>query len=231
MISKNIGKAVGVGLLLCTSTNILADADIAVQNTTNPLEATANVDLCVVVPQILIFGVGQNADVVAKLQWTHNNSGNGGLLGTNNASYTGAALPPFTAPAPLTPLANVTITNDGGNGNATTNTAELPVFLFSNSGENVTITSTISGGVTGGGTVDALDHDTTAGLTIPIANFTSGSSTVIPQPALLNNSTAVTAHTNGIVNATDTWSYSYTNPAVPAAGTYEARVTYVASTP
>jgi len=230
MISKNLGKAVGVGLLLCSSTNLFADADIAVQTTDDPLEATANVDLCVVVPQILIFGVGENADTVAKLQWTHTNAAAGGILGNDNETYTGA-LTPFTAPAPLNAVANVAITNDGGNGTATANVAELPVFLFSNSGENVTITSTISGGATGGGTVDALDHDTTAGLTIPIANFSSGSSTIIPQPALTNNSSAVTVHTDGIVNATDTWSYTYTNPAVPAAGTYEARVTYVASTP
>lgn len=229
MISKNLGKVAGIGLLLC-STQTFADADISVQTTANPLEATTNVDLCVVVPQILIFGVGENADLVAKLTWTHTNAAAGGILGNDNETYNGA-LTPFTAPAPLNATANATITNDGGNGIATANVAELPVFLFSNSGEDVTITSTISGGVTGGGTVDALDHDTTAGLTIPISNFTSGASTIIPQPALTNNSTAVTAHTAGIVNASDTWSYTYANAAVPAAGRYEARVTYVASTP
>ncbi len=228
MISKTFGKAVGIGLLVCNSSGAFADADIAVQPAGTALEATANVDLCVVVPQILIFGVGASADAVAKLQWTIDNAA-GAAVG-NNASYAGAAAP-FTAPAPFNTTATAAVTANGGTGaSATGNQADLPVFLFSNSGSDVTITTSVAGGATGGGTVDALDHQT-AGNTIPISSFTGGDGGIITQPTLSNTSSAATAHTAGIVNLADTWTYSYTPATIPPSGTYEARVTYVASTP
>jgi len=229
--SRNLTKA---GVLACSiaalsAPNVFADADIAVQPSGTALEATTNVDLCVVVPRVLIFGVGDVADDVAKLRWTIDNAA--GVAVGNNQSYSGTP-GTFTPPAPFNTAAVAEVVSGGGAGSgATANVAELPVFLFSNSGADVEITTTVSGGATGGGTVDALDHDTVAATTIPIASFTAGDGGVIAQPALANNQVATTAHTAGIVNLADTWTYEYTPATIPTAGTYEARVTYVAATP
>lgn len=232
MTPRNLTKA---GILACTisalgaTTQVFADADIAVQPTGTALEATTNVDLCVVVPRVLIFGVGAVADDVAKLRWTLDNAA--GVLVGNNQSYAGAP-GAFTAPAPLATGAVAEVVSGGPDVNTTDNIAELPVFLFSNSGADVEITTTVNGGPAGAGTVDALDHDTLGSTTIPITLFTAGDGGVISQPTLANNQVATTAHTAGIVNLADIWTYEY-NPAAtpPAGGTYEARVTYVAATP
>ncbi len=229
MISKRIGTIFSAGVLSAIASGALADADIAVQPSGTALQASANVDLCVVVPQILVFGVGASGDDVAKLRWTIDNAA--GVAVGNNQSYAGAAAP-FTAPAPFSTTAAAEVVSNGGTGaSATGNQADLPVFLFSNSGSDVTITTSVSGGATGGGTVDALDHQTVAGASIPISAFTGGDGGVISQPTLSDTSSAATAHSGGIVNLADTWTYSYTPASIPAAGTYEARVTYVASTP
>jgi len=214
--SRNLTKA---GVLACSiaalsAPNVFADADIAVQPSGTALEATTNVDLCVVVPRVLIFGVGDVADDVAKLRWTIDNAA--GVAVGNNQSYSGTP-GTFTPPAPFNTAAVAEVVSGGGAGSgATANVAELPVFLFSNSGADVEITTTVSGGATGGGT---------------IASFTAGDGGVIAQPALANNQVATTAHTAGIVNLADTWTYEYTPATIPTAGTYEARVTYVAATP
>ena len=229
MISSRTVRYLGGALLCAGAVNSLADADIAVQPSGTALEATANVDLCVVVPQILVFGVGAGTDDVAKLRWTIDNAAGVGL--GNNQSYSGVAAP-FTAPAPFSAAATAeVVANGGASSSEAGNQADLPVFLFSNSGADVTITTSVSGGVTGGGTVDALDHQSLAGRTIPISSFTAGDGGSIAHPALANASSAATAHTDGIVNLADTWTYSYTPASIPTSGTYEARVTYVASTP
>jgi len=229
MIKNKFAKTAGVCLLSLSAGTAFGDADIAVQPSGTPLEATANVDLSVVVPQLLIFGVGAVGTSIAQLQWTVDNAASAAI--GNNQDYSGAAAP-FTSPAPFSTTATAAVVANGGAGSsATGNQADLPVFLFSNSGSDVTITTAVSGGATGGGTVDALDHQTLPATTIPISSFTGGDLGVISHPALSTTSSAITAHTGGIVNLADTWTYSYTPASVPAAGTYEARVSYVASTP
>jgi hypothetical protein len=236
MIMKNskLAKLAGAGALSLSaavaslSAGVAwADADISVQ-TSGASEATANVDISVVVPQVLIFGVGAVGDDIAQLQWTVDNAAGVGV--GDNQSYSGAPAP-FTSPAPLSNTATAAVVANGGTGaSAAGNQADLPVFLFSNSGSDVTITTYVEGGATGGGTTDALDHQTTA-ATIPISDFTGGDGGVINQPTLSNTSSDTTAHTGGIVNLADTWTYSYTPSTAPSAGTYEARITYVAATP
>ena len=228
-VIKKTVKYLGGAFLCAASVNSTADADIAVQPVGTALEATANVDLCVVVPQILVFGIGAGTDDVAKLRWTIDNAA--GVVAGNNQSYSGAAAP-FTAPAPFSVAATAEVVSNGGTASsAAGNQADLPVFLFSNSGADVTITTSVSGGVTGGGTLNALDHQSIAGTTIPITSFTSGNAGSIVHPPLSNASSADTVHSDGIINLADTWTYSYTPASIPTAGTYEARVTYVASTP
>ena len=228
MKMKNLAKVAGAGMLLAGSGLAVADADIGVQSTGTALQATANVDLCVEVPQLLIFGVGATGDNVAKLKWTMDNAA--GVGTGNNQTYSGA-VGPFTSPAPMATSATASVESNGGTGaSAATNQATLPVFLFSNSGSDVTITTSVSGGATGGGTADALDHQTTA-ATIPISDFTAGDGGTISQPTLSSTSTSTVTAGGAIVNLADSWTYSYSPTVVPTAGTYEARVTYVAATP
>lgn len=207
------------------SNNVLADADIAVQPAGTATEATTNVDICVIVPEILIFGVGENSDVISKVLWTFN-SADGTAVG-NNQTYAGGAAP-FTDPAPLgaTPVASVTTGAAGSS--VVGRTATLPVYLFSNNGTDVSITSAVSGG-TGAGTANALDHSTLTN-TIPITEFafTEAGDITHPGPGSTED-TAVDA--NGIVNVADTWTYEYEPTSIPAAGTYEARITYTAAQP
>jgi hypothetical protein len=61
-------------------------------------------------------------------------------------------------------------------------------------------------------------------------------SVTIPHPATLANGagnavTVLAAGANGVVNTNGSWTYTYLNATVPAAGTYTAQVTYVAATP
>lgn len=227
-LMKKISIAIATAGLACNAGLVVADADISVQAAGTAGSATANVDIRVVVPDILIFGVGASGNNVAKLQWTLNNTA--GAATGNNQTYTGASAP-FASPSPFTGAATASVVSDGGAGSsAAGNQANLPVFLFSNNGSDVTITTTVSGGATGGGTADALDHQTLSN-TIPISSFTSGDGGSISHPTLSTNATADTTHTSGIVNLADTWTYQYTPASIPLAGTYEARVSYVAAQP
>lgn len=225
---KKAAVAVVMGSFVASSQVAVADADIAVQPAGTAAQATTNVDICVVVPELLIFGVGAVGDSVAKLRWVIDNNASAPI--GNNQSYSGAAAP-FTQPAPFQTAATATVVSNGGTGaSAAGNQANLPVFLFSNNGSDVTITATVSGGATGGGTADALDHQTLAN-TIPISSFTSGDGGSISHPNLVSAATADTAHTSGVVNLADTWTYQYTPASIPVAGQYEARITYVAAQP
>ena len=227
--NSNVIRILSVGAFFLGANKALADADISVQLPGNAAAATANVDISVQVPEILTFGVGAVGNAIAQLQWTVNNAA-GAAVG-NNQTYSGAAAP-FTAPAPYTAATTAAVIANGGTGAAAAgNQASLPVFLYSNNGSDVTITTTVSGGSTGGGTADALDHQTLAN-TIPISDFTSGSvGGSISHPTLGSGQTADTTAVAGVVNVADTWTYSYTPTTTPAAGVYEARITYVASQP
>lgn len=212
---------------LASAPNVFADADISVQPVGIANEATANVDLVVVVPKILIFGVGAVGTPVAKLTWS--NTVSGVASGTDNATYSGT-IPSLTTAQQTslytTPV-NVVLSDGTGTGTAATNTATLPVYIFSNSGSDVTITETITGD---SGTVDALDDSGAGSGTIPISEFTFANGVgSITNPHATGS--GVTTHTSGIVNLAGTWTYQYVPASVPVAGTYEARITYVAATP
>lgn len=99
----------------------------------------------------------------------------------------------------------------------------VTVELQGNTG-SVTITETTTGTtglVNGANTISWAQIDTTAGGTIPA-------------PTLSNNSsnTSNVAAVNGVVDASDTWTFDYDNPAtIPAAGNYTGTVTYTAAIP
>jgi hypothetical protein len=118
-----------------------------------------------------------------------------------------------------------TITGSGNNWDGTAPTfpnggaaQTLGVRVFSNGGD-VTINQTdaTSGNLVG----------VTPANTIPLTDITvTGVS--ITAPTAGSPSTTVTA-TNGIVNATDTWSYNFSASTTYAAGTYSAQLTYTAT--
>ena len=228
-MKKVLGLAV-VTALAASSQLTLADADIGVQASGTAVSATTNVDLRVVIPEILIFGLGPVGTTVSQVTWTVNAAATAST--GNNQTYSGASAP-FTAPAPYNTAATAAIVNGGTGASAATNTATLPVFLFSNNGSDVTITASVSGGVGGGGTADELTHPTLSN-TIPISDFTAGQTGSILHPDISQGTgeTADTAETDGIVNLAGSWTYAYTpsTPLAPA-GTYSGRVTYVAAQP
>lgn len=81
----------------------------------------------------------------------------------------------------------------------------------------------------------------------PAAGLASGGNTInfnqigvagagITHPATLANGpanavTTLTAAANGVVNVTGSWTYSYLNATIPAAGTYTGQIVYAAATP
>lgn len=230
-MKRRIGYAfIAIFFSITQGSNLYADADISLQKPGGPAKsASANVDISVVVPHILIFGVGATGDNVAKIQWTLSNASGVGL--GDEQTYSGAGAP-FSGPTPFSAAATAAIISNGGTGaTAAANQANLPVFVFSNSGSDVTLTTKVSGGSTGGGTVDALDHQTTAGASIPLTSFSGTDGGAIAHPALISGSSSTVAHSSGIVNLSDTWTYSYNPATIPEAGVYEARISYVASTP
>lgn len=230
---KNVARLatlVAAATLTLTTSQAFADADIAVIDDGTATEATTNVDICVVVPEILIFGVGAVGNDIAKIRWDVVNGVGAGATG-NNQTYAGAAAP-FVAPLPFSTTAAATVVSGGGTSSTSGNQADLPVFLFSNNGSDVTITATVTAGVGGAGpATDVLTHGGGLANTIAISDFTSGNLGSILHPALTTGATADTAHTGGVVNLADTWTYQYTPTSIPAAGTYSARITYVAAQP
>jgi hypothetical protein len=96
-------------------------------------------------------------------------------------------------------------------------------------GGNVTLQAT-TGGPIGNGGAGQIDWTQIT---------TASSNPSLPAPVLVNGASAgvAVAATNGVVNQTATWTYSYLNSAVIEAGTYggvntnNSRVTYTASLP
>lgn len=227
-MKNSIKKIIAAAVLVATPGFVLADADISVQPFGGTTEATANVDICIVVPEILIFGVGETGDTISKIRWEIATAS--GATTGNNQTYAGAA-GAFTAPDPFSTAVTSTVPVGGGAAGTVSGgpTVTLPVFLFSNGGD-VTITATVGGGNIGGGAADVLES--AAGNTpIPIAEIVSGQAGNIIHPALATGTAATTVATDGVVNLDDEWTYTYTPVTIPAAGTYEARITYVATQP
>lgn len=193
---------------------LFADADISVQSPAAAMQATANVDLVVNVPDILTFGVGDVGAAVAELTWnTVGGVGNG-----NDQTYNATGAPASSE--------QVSISNGGVGSTAVTNVATLPVFLYSNKGTNVTIAAAVLGA---DGTSDALDH-TTLTDTIPMTDFALGQTGAnITHPT--SASSTVVSPVSGIVDLTDAWTYEYNHNASRVSGSYLARITYTATTP
>lgn len=234
ILGNTFGKlGLGISLGLMLNTQALADADIGIETDStaaNSPQATANVDFCIVVPEVLIFGIGEAGDDISKICWNCgvDGFGAGSTLNTGNNQSYDSTLPPFTDPAPFA-SADVASVENGAvdEGGAV---ASVPVYLFYNGGQDVTITVTTKG-KDGTGTQDQLDHQTTTD-TIAVTEITPAiKSGDIPIPAALTTGTSSTYTNAGVINAKGEWQYTYAPATIPVAGTYEARATYVASAP
>lgn len=87
---------------------------------------------------------------------------------------------------------------------------------------NTALTNPASGLDDGGGNFIAWDEiDTADGGTMTAPTLQNGGVATV----------TYTAAANGVVNLSDTWTYTYANTTVPGAGTYTGRATYTASLP
>lgn len=172
--------------------------------------ATANLDFQVVVPRILFLRVG---------------------TGTNFATNPAIDLITFNVPGASlgngTPVAATAASGDLGNGAVTAR-------VLGNGG-SVTLTSATLGALSNG-----------AGGSISFGQINTAVTTLagvpgaaMPHPTLVDTGTGSVplAATAGVVNRGATWTYSYANSSVVAAGSYggagvnNGRVTYTAANP
>jgi hypothetical protein len=163
--------------------------------------ASARLDLRVVIPRVLFLGVGSGA----------------ALPLANNASINALTFDYTTNPLDVgagpTALA-ASITNDGPSpaGNA------IPVRVFGNDGQ-ITITATNPVNLTSG--TDSIPFTeltvATSNGALPAPGFSGGTS----QPTMVGR----------VTNQTANWQYAYANTTTPAFGNYSGRVTYTATMP
>ncbi|MGH8031644.1 MAG: hypothetical protein ACREO8_04580 [Luteimonas sp.] len=174
-----------------------------------PLTANARLDFLVTVPNILFLRVGTGADFT-----------------TNPTINQIAFVVPATNVGDGTTIAATVGSGDLGNGAVTAK-------VLGNNG-NITFTSTTLGAL-GNGAGDSISYGQ---INTAVGALTS--TVPLPHPTLADGATTTVtlAPTTGrIVNRDARWTYSYTNTAVVAAGTYggvnvnNSRVTYTASMP
>ena len=100
----------------------------------------------------------------------------------------------------------------------------VDVVVRGNAGDmTITETNSTTNGLEDGGPGKAID----------LGEITTTGGGVVVAPILSNgssNTSAVTA-VGGIVNTSDTWTYTYDNTTIPLDGTYTSTVTYTASAP
>lgn len=197
-----------IAAAVLTAAPMMANAESHFVNGTG--NANARLDFQVTVPRFLFLRVG---------------------TGTNFSNNTSIDLISFSVPAATmgngTPVAASTGSGDLGNGAVTAR-------VLGNGGA-VTLTSATTGALSNGaGNTISYDQITTAATALPGAPGTA-----MPHPTLADTGTGSVAlpATAGVVNRGATWTYSYANAAIVAAGSYggvninNGRVTYTAATP
>lgn len=168
------------------------------------LSAHADLNLRVIVPEIIMLRVG--------------NFG-GGVANINTVTWdaTGTSVSDAVTSGPIPP-----------------NTTTLP---FVRSDDNGASDGTVSVQVFGNdGSVTLSSADTNVGYlvsgsdSIPLTDFSVATTGTISHPPF-NGTTVTVPATGRIVNASDTWTYTYTPSSTPPAGDYNTTVTYTASNP
>ena len=212
MHNKKQLKMVALAAVLICPATVFAEAGIS--TCVSPCDPTAisnNINLKVIVPEVLIFKVGDLGNTINTVTWTLSPSGFAPLQ--SDPDYSGSV--PFTA----TDFDAPGVTNDE------TNNADgvLNVYAFGNDGD-INITST----ATNGDTLDA-----TSGETIPLSDISvTGDSHPTNGTSGLNGGTDGTvAAIARVAELNTTWEYAYVPTTTPASGTYDTVITYTASMP
>ena len=169
------------------------------------LTATARLDFLVVIPKILYLRVGT-----------------GSPLATN------ATVNQLTFTVPAANVGDSTaIASTGGDLSAG---AAVTARVIANSG-TVTLTTQTPNQLLRATGTELISYSQ-----IALAVTTLTTATALTPPAMTDNATTTTtiAPTANVVNLDGTWTFTYLNPTVPAAGTYggaanQGRVTYTAS--
>ena len=200
-------KSLLAAALLAAPFLVQAESNFVTGN--GALTANARLDFQITVPRVLYLRVG---------------------AGNAMANNTTVNLIDFNVPAAQvgdgTPVAATAASGDLGNGTVTAR-------LIGNGGA-ITFSSTTTGALSNG----AGDSISYAAIATSVASLTS--STPLPHPALADNATTtvnLTPTSGRVINRDAQWTYSYTNAAVVAPGTYggvgtqHGRVTYTASMP
>ncbi|MDQ5767081.1 hypothetical protein [Thiothrix subterranea] len=178
---------------------------------TAPSPVNANVKFTINVPEILILRIGDWGATENNPIWNYAFGGHASLSGAS-PSYAGGNATQADWDSLTSSIPEQTATTDG----------TLQVAVFSNTGKAKLSISAIN------------DFDPVAtGFAKPSLSeieATSGGSSTPIDPANLNtfavgNAVDLTA-VAGIAKATDTWTYKYQPTTTPAAGKYDASVTY-----
>ncbi len=207
-VIKALLAATAVAPLLCHAESSFVNGAAA------PLTTTAHVDFQITIPKFLFLRVGK---------------GNGtSLLGSGWA--TNPAIDLLTWAPTAAQVGTGALPATGGD--ALAGAAETAAVVANNG--NVTLSSTTSGALNDGAAGDTISYST-----ITVTPLHLNSATTLASPALADGATTSITLTavNKVVQQDATWSYTWANTTVPAAGTYggvninNGRVTYTASVP
>ncbi len=195
-MKKNLFVPAAVAMALAAPLVTHAESQLV-----NTGDATARLDLRVIIPRVLFLGVGTGAATPLATVAT---------IDTLTFDYTTNPLDVGAGPGAVAGA----ITSTG----PTAGTGSIPVRVFGNDGQ-ITITATNPASLTSGGN------------TIPFTELAvTSSNAALPAPAFSGGTSLPTA-AGSVTNQTANWTYTYANTTTPAFGTYTGRVTYTATMP
>ena len=195
-----------------------ADAEIVVGGG----NASAQVDFRIIIPEILIFGVGDLGATVTEVTWTTAPTA-GPWTTTPDGTGGSAFANPLGGTTPTASFTNGGTCSYAGETCAVSgDTASIPVFLFSNSGRDVEITA-----ATPDFTGTAPNTDTIVTTDITTAEDNSN----LINPGL--NGTETVAAAAAVINRVDRWTFQYVPSTTTSvtADTYSTSAEYTVSSP
>jgi len=207
-VIKAVLAATAVAPVLCHAESSFVSGAAA------PLTTTAHVDFSIAIPKFLFLRVGKGS----------------GTSALNSGWATNPTIDLMTWALTAAQVGTGAIAPTGGD--ALAGAAETAAVVANNG--NVTLSATTSGPLNDGAGGDTISFST---ITVTPAHLNSG--TTLASPVLTDGATTnVTLTAVGkVVQQDATWSYSYSNAAIPPAGNYggvginNGRVTYTASVP
>lgn len=201
VIASTLALALGAG-------SAMGEANLShTTDGSTPANVTAKVNFKVKVPKVMILRVGDWGNTQNTVNWDY-------AFGITGLADRAATQDDWDKTG--TPGASGASGDTGADGSD----GALQVAAFANTGSNVTLkaTSTDFTATTGGGATQPHLSEISAANTGDIAHPTlqnDGDGTDVTLTAI-----------NGVVRATDTWTYKYTPAVAPVGGTYDASVVY-----